>query len=199
MQKTIKKWKSNFFVIFIIMILSAIAIYVFSSKDKLEEKSTTVYQNLNQVQVIGTKVGQAPSDFVVITTEGKPVRLYDIIERKKPVIVYFMATWCPWCAKDYAALSKVYKKYEDNITFISISLDLSEDFLELKEYKKKYPELQKTIFAQGQEKILIDYGITKTTTKYVIGSNGTIIYRTIGAFDEEQWEVLLGKLVNGWG
>ena len=199
MQKTIKKWKSNFFLIFIIMILSAIAIYVFSSKDKLEEKSTTVYQNLNQVQVIGTRVGQAPSDFVVITTEGKPVRLYDIIERKKPVIVYFMATWCPWCAKDYAALSKVYKKYEDNITFISISLGLSEDFLELKEYKKKYPELQKTIFAQGQEKILIDYGITKTTTKYVIGSNGTIIYRTIGAFDEEQWEVLLGKLVNGWG
>ena len=196
MQKTIKKWKSNFFVIFIIMILSAIAIYVFSSKDKLEEKSTTVYQNLNQVQVIGTRVGQAPSDFVVITTEGKPVRLYDIIERKKPVIVYFMATWCPWCAKDYAALSKVYKKYEDNITFISISLDLSEDFLELKEYKKKYPELQKTIFAQGQEKILIDYGITKTTTKYAIGSNGTIIYRTIGAFDEEQWKVLLDKLVN---
>jgi len=196
MQKTIKKWKSNFFVIFIIMILSAIAIYVFSSKDKLEEKSTTVYQNLNQVQVIGTRVGQAPSDFVVITTEGKPVRLYDIIERKKPVIVYFMATWCPWCAKDYAALSKVYKKYEDNITFISISLDLSEDFLELKEYKKKYPELQKTIFAQGQEKILIDYGITKTTTKYAIGRNGTIIYRTIGAFDEEQWEALLDKLVN---
>jgi thiol-disulfide isomerase/thioredoxin len=196
MQKTIKKWKFNFFVIFIIIILFALAIYVFSNKSKLEEKSTTVYQNLNQVQVIGTRVGQAPSDFVAVTTEGKPVRLYDIIKRKKPVIVYFMATWCPWCAKDYAALSKVYKKYEDNITFISISLDLSEDFLELKEYKKKYPELQKTIFAQGQEKILIDYGITKTTTKYAIGSNGTIIYRTIGAFDEEQWEVLLNKLIN---
>ncbi|MBI2558540.1 TlpA family protein disulfide reductase [Candidatus Woesearchaeota archaeon] len=196
MQKTIKKWKSDFFVILVIIMLSAIAIYVFSSKDKLEEKSTTVYQNTNQVQVIGTRVGQAPSDFVVITTEGKPVRLYDIIERKRPVIVYFMATWCPWCAKDYAALSKMYREYEDNITFISISLDLSEDFLKLKEYKKEYPELQKTIFAQGQEKILIDYGITKTTTKYAIGSNGTIIYRTIGAFDEEQWKVLLGKLVN---
>src|SRR3989338_5210648 len=196
MQKAIKKWKSNFFAILVIIILSAIAIYVSSSKDKLEEKSTTVYQNLNQVQVIGTRVGQAPSDFVVITTERKSVRLYDIIERKKPVIVYFMATWCPWCAKDYAALSKVYTKYEDNLTFISISLDLSEDFLKLKEYKKKYPELQKTIFAQGQEKILIDYGITKTTTKYAIGSNGTIIYRTIGAFDEEQWKVLLDKLVN---
>ena len=63
-----------FFIILVIIMLSAIAIYVFPSKDKLEEKSTTVYQNLNQVQVIGTRVGQATSDFGVIPTEGKPVR-----------------------------------------------------------------------------------------------------------------------------
>lgn len=180
----------------IIISLLAFTIYMVSSQGKLEEKSTTVYQSLNQVQVIGTRVGQSPSDFVVISTEGKSVRLYDLIEQKKPIVVYFMATWCPWCAKDYAALSKVYRKYGDNITFISISLDLSEDFLELREYKKKYPELQKTIFAQGKEEILIDYGITKTTTKYAIGRNGTIVYRTIGAFDEEQWETLLDKIVN---
>jgi len=195
MQKTIKKWKINFFITLVIIMLSAIVIYVFSSEDKLESKSSSVTQNLNQVQVIGTRVGQAPPDFTAITTEGKPIQLQDFIEQKKPVIVYFMATWCPWCAKDYAALSKVYKNYEDNITFISISLDLSEDFLELREYKKKYPELQKTIFAQGQEQILIDYGITKTTTKYAVGKNGTVVYRTIGAFDEEQWKILLDKLV----
>ena len=196
MPKITRKLNASYFLVAIIILLLALVIYEFSSKGKLEEKSTTVYQNLNQVQVIGTRVGQAPSDFVEITKEGKLVRLYDLIERKKPVTVYFMATWCPWCAKDYAALSKVYKKYENNITFISISLDLSEDFIELKEYRKKYPELQKTIFAQGKEEILIDYGITKTTTKYAIGRNGTIIYRTIGAFDEEQWEALLDKLVN---
>lgn len=46
------------------------------------------------------------------------------------------------------------------------------------------------------EQINIDYGITKTTTKYAIGGNGTIVFRTIGAFDEEQWETLLGKIVN---
>ena len=144
---------------------------------------------------IGSRVGQAPPDFTTLTTEGKPIRLQEFTGQKKPVIVYFMATWCPWCAKDYAALSKVYGDYEDNLTFISISLDLSEGYLKLKEYKKKYPELQKTIFAQGQEKILVDYGITKTTTKYAISRNGTIAFHTIGAFEEEEWKILLDKLV----
>src|SRR3989344_291260 len=201
MQKAIKKWKINFFVIFMILVIViffAIVTYPFLSQDKLELKYSSVTQSLNQVQSVGTRVGQDPPDFTVITTEGKPVRLQDLIGQKKPVIIYFMATWCPWCAKDYAALSKVYGNYEDNITFISISLDLGEDYLKLKEYKKKYPGLQNTVFAQGQEKILIDYGITKTTTKYAIGSNGIIIYRTIGAFDEEQWKVLLDKLVDEW-
>lgn len=199
MQKSIKKRKINFFVIFImlaIVIFFAIVIYKFSSQDKLESKYSSVTQDLNQVQAIGTRVGLAPPDFTAITTEGKSIRLQDFVEQKKPVIVYFMATWCPWCAKDYTALSKVYGNYEDNITFISISLDLSEDFLKLREYRKKYPELQKMIFAQGQEKILADYGITKTTTKYAIGKNGTIAFHTIGAFEEEEWKIFLDKLIN---
>ncbi len=161
----------------------------------LELKTKSEKQELNQVRVFGTRIGEVPYDFTVVSTEGKVVRLSDLMQEKKPVIVYFMAIWCPWCAKDYAALSKIYKDYESNLTFISISLDLSEDLLELKEYKKKYLELQSMMFAPGQEQILIDYGITKTTTKYAIGRNGTIIYKTIGAFTEEEWKQLLDSLI----
>lgn len=161
----------------------------------LELKTKSEKQELNQVQVIGTRIGEIPPDFAVVTTEGKAIRLSDLMEQKKLVIVYFMATWCPWCAKDYAALSKVYGDYENNITIVSISLDLSEDLLELKEYKKKYPKLQSMMLAPGQERILIDYGITKTTTKYIIGRNGTIVYKTIGALEEEQWRQLLDGML----
>ena len=77
---------------------------------------------------------------------------------------------------------------------ISISLDLNENLLTLRDYKKKYPELQNTIFAQGQSQILLDYKVTKTTTKYAIDRNGKIIYAGFGAFDEEQWKTLLDEL-----
>ena len=157
------------------------------SADGLELKSKSENQELNQVHVLGARIGEIPYDFTVVSTEGKAVRLSDLIKEKKPIIIYFMATWCPYCAEDYEVLSGIYRNYEDNMTFISISMDLSENVLQLKEYKNKYPELKSMIFAPGQEQILIDYGITKTTSKYVIGKNGTIVYRSIGAADEQQW------------
>src|SRR3989344_5062915 len=116
------------------------------STDNLELKTKSENQELNQVQVIGTRIGEIPPDFTVVSTEGKAVRLSELMKEKKPIIVYFMATWCPYCAEDYATLSKIYRNYEDNLTFISISLDLSEDLLKLKEYKKKYPELKSMVF-----------------------------------------------------
>ncbi|MBI4452066.1 TlpA family protein disulfide reductase [Candidatus Woesearchaeota archaeon] len=161
----------------------------------LELKTKSEKQDLSQIKVIGTRIGEIPPGFTVVTTEGKVIRLSDLLAQKNPVIIYFMATWCPYCAEDYSALSKIYNNYENNLTFISISLDLSEDVLELAEYKKKYPQLNGMHFAPGQEQILIDYGITKTTTKYAIGKNGTIAYRTIGAFNEEEWGQMLDALM----
>lgn len=156
----------------------------------LELKSKASTQELNQAVVTGIRNGNIAPDFTIISTEGKPIRLSDFRDQK-PVIVYFMATWCPYCAEDYGHLSNVYKDYEDKVVFISISLDLSEGIPKLMDYKKKYPKLQKTIFAPGQEQILQDYQITKTTTKYAIARNGTVIYKGLGVFDEGQWKAFL--------
>ena len=168
--------------------------FIYGCANNLKLKTKSVKQELSQTTTIGTEIGNIPYDFVVVTTEGKAVRLSDFTENKQPVIVYFMATWCPYCAQDYQSLSKVYKNYENNVSIISISLDLGEDLMTLKNYKKKYPELEKVMFAPGQSEILVNYKITKTTTKYAIGRNGKILYAGFGAFDEEQWKILLDAL-----
>ena len=175
-----------------------ITIFIITScslnQEKVELKEKSEIQKLNQVQIIGTGIGEIPPDFTVVSSDGKAIRLNNLLEQKKPVIVYFMATWCPYCAEDYESLSKIYKDYERDINFVSISLDLNENVLELAEYKKKYPMLQTMALAEGHEPVLKDYKVTKTTTKYAIARNGTIIYKTIGAFNEEQWKILLDAL-----
>jgi len=181
---------------FILIIFFIFLIYG-CAQNNLELKTKSETQELDQVfQVKSTlQGGDPPYNFTVVTTDGEAVRLSDFIENKKPVIVYFFATWCPWCAKDYAALSKVYKNYEDKVGILSIDLDLSEDLIAIREYKKKYPELKNTMFAPGQTEILVNYRITKTTTKYAIDRNGKIIYIGIGAFGEKKWKALLDALV----
>lgn len=180
----------------VVVIFFTFFIYGCANSGNLEQKTSSENQELNQVfQVKSTlQIGDTPYDFTVVATDGKVIRLSDFLNQQKPVIVYFMATWCPFCARDYAALSKVYRDYEDKVSVVSISLDLSEDLNILREYKKKYPELQKIKFAAGQTEVLVNYRATRTTTKYAIGKNGKIIYIGAGAFDEGQWKVLLNEL-----
>ena len=182
--------------ILILTVFFTFLIYGCTNSSELESNTKSENQELNQVFQVKSplQIGDIPHDFTIVTTEGKAVRLSDFIENKKPVIVYFMATWCPYCARDYAALSKVYKDYEDKVSILSISLDLNEDLNILREYKKKYPELQNTMFASGQTEILVNYRITKTTTKYAIDRNGKIMYIGGGAFNEQPWKVLLNEL-----
>ena len=170
-------------------------IFLAGCSGNLELKTKTQAQELSQVQVIGTGIGETPPDFTVVSSDGKAIRLSSLLEQKKPIIIYFMATWCPYCAEDYGVLSGIYKDYENEIIFASIDLDLNENVLDLAKYRKRYPALQSMIFAEGQEQILQDYSVTKTTTKYAVARNGTIIYKTIGAFNEEEWKLLLDALV----
>lgn len=182
------------FKLFASIVFFVFLIYGCSGKNGLELKTESVSQELNQVSAIGANIGNIPPDFTVVTTDGRAATLSDFTEQQKPVIVYFMATWCPYCAEDYAELSKSYPEYEKNASFLSISLDLSEDLNLLREYKKKYPKLQNTMFAAGQSRILVDYRVTKTTTKFAIGKNGKIIYAGYGVFNEGQWRILLNEL-----
>lgn len=167
---------------------------MFGCSAGLTAQTAEVKQPLNQVSELGAKKGNVPPDFAVITTEGKAVVLGNFLRDEKPVIIYFFATWCPYCHRDLTALSKVYKNYEDKVSIIAISLDLNEGKDLIKEYKQKYPELQSVMFAPGTDDILTKYQVIRTTTKFAIGKDGKILYAGFGAFDEEQWKILINAL-----
>ena len=82
----------SYFLMFII-ILAAFAYGC--TQNNVELKAKEVKQELNQIFQVKAplQVGDEPYNFTVVTTEGKAIRLSDFIEDKKPVIVYFFATW----------------------------------------------------------------------------------------------------------
>ena len=143
----------------------------------------------------GINKGDIPPDFAITTIDGKQYRLRQFKEENKPVLLYFWASWCPYCSKDFDIVKNIYPKYADKITFLAIDLDLNEDSELIKNYKSR-KSLNSIDFSVGKENVLSDYAIKYTTTKYAIGRDGLILYKGSGVFNEQQWEILLNGLVN---
>lgn len=145
---------------------------------------------------VGIENGDKPYDFTVKTIDSKVFNLYKNIENKKPTIVYFFATWCPFCARDFAVVDQVYPKYKDKVDFIAMSLDLNEDERIIREYRDRYnhKDIQ---FAPGKAEILDNYAIRYTTTKYAVSKDGIILWKGSGELDAKTWEIIFKGLVEG--
>lgn len=143
-------------------------------------------------QEIGNRKGNIAIDFTVTTIDGRDVSLNDYIG-KKPLILYFWASWCPYCEKDFSVVRNVYRNYKDDVEFLAVDLDLTEDKNIIEKYKMKH-NLNDIDFAVGNTKILSDYSIRLTTTKFAIAKNGTILWTGSGEVDENVWNILFQGL-----
>lgn len=151
-------------------------------------------QQANTQASTGIERGQLAPDFSVTTTDGKQISLSQF-RNQQPVLVYFWATWCPFCRKDFSIVKDIYPKYSDKVRFLAIDLDTSETSDIIQQYKNEM-RLDGIDFAPGNAQVLSDYQITHTTTKYAIGKNGVILYKGSGVFNEQQWETLFNGLIN---
>jgi thiol-disulfide isomerase/thioredoxin len=143
----------------------------------------------------GIGKGQISPDFSVTTVEGEKLKLSQFTN-EMPVLVYFWASWCPYCSRDFEAVKAVYPQYSGKIKFIAIDLDLGEDEELIRRYRDN-KQLEGIDFSVGQRSILSDYAVKYTTTKYAIGRNGIIMYKGSGEFTEEQWKTLFGAMESG--
>jgi len=186
-------YKINILSIFIVL-LFALSACTSSTGHRVAVSGNSVTQQEVQASV-GIDKGQLPPDFTIKTIDGKEYRLSQFAEQNKPVLLYFWATWCPFCRRDFSIVKNIYPKYTDKVAFLAIDLDTSENAQIIQQYKNELG-LEGIDFATGNGKVLSDYQITRTTTKYAIGKNGLILYKGSGVFNEQQWEVLFNALVS---
>ena len=143
---------------------------------------------------VGNTKGFTAPDFTIKTIDGDTVSLQQLTS-EKPTLLYFWATWCPYCKNDLAAAEKVYPDYKDKVNFLAIDLDSRETVKQIADYRKRYGHdlLQ---FAVADVKVLKDYSITYTTTKIAIAKSRLILWRGSGEVDEKTWRILLDGLAN---
>lgn len=66
-------------------------------------------------------LGDVMYDFAFVNAEGKEVKLSELLQTKKLIIINFWATWCSPCKREFPAIQEAYEAYGDDVEIIAFS------------------------------------------------------------------------------
>lgn len=140
-----------------------------------------------------SELREAP-DFQVTTIEGDTLSLQQSLNNDKPMVVYFTASWCPICAKNWPALSEVYPEYKDKLNMVAISIDPSDT----KEVMEKLAAEENFTYPTtwGHPDIMMDFGVESQATTVGINREGFIAFqKNKTALSADEYRSLFDRLV----
>lgn len=131
---------------------------------------------------------QAPLDEKIITLDGTTSTLRRLL--KKPMVINFWATWCTVCIKELPVMSKMAKRFSNQVIFVgaTVNSDISEVDTLKKRHFITYPH-----FAFNE--MLVNLWQAKALpTTYIIDTTGKIVWSKSGGFTEDELEKGLAVL-----
>jgi peroxiredoxin len=113
------------------------------------------------------------------------------------IVLNFWATWCEPCRDEIPLLVKLQKRYQkQNVQLVGVAIDTREAVADYAgEMHINYPLL---LGAEAELSIMAQYGNSRGFLPYtvVIGPDGVIVARKLGAFRGKELETLVDSLVN---
>lgn len=138
-------------------------------------------------------LNKAP-DFEVTTIDGETISLQQSLADGKPLLVYFTASWCPTCARNWPSMSEVYPEFEEKITMVAISIDPTDT----EEVMRKLSEERNFLFPStaGKPQIMIDFGVSGQATTVGVDRDGNIAFKKPGqALSADEYRELITSLI----
>lgn len=170
---------------------SLLLLLAFTAACSSEHSESAAEQNQESSE---QEMNKAPN-FQVTTLEGDTVSLQQSLEENKPMAIYFTASWCPVCAKNWPVLSEVYPDYKDELNLISISIDPTDT----KEVMRKLAEKEGFTYPTtwGHPDIMREFGVKSQATTVGVNRDGYIVFqKNKTALSEKEYRKLFDRLVN---
>ncbi len=134
---------------------------------------------------------ELPAKRLPCLTKGPSVDLS--LVRGKPVLVNLWASWCGPCRKEMPILQAAYTRYGQRIQFVGV--DTSDDAEVAAPFLAKvgvtYPQL-----ADSDAALLKHLRIPGLPVTLIIGEDGSVVERHIGAFEARDLNDLLNRMAS---
>ena len=177
--------------VFLLIITTLFATLIFSACSSDQNQSSRADSEQQQQQ---TELDRAP-DFEVTTIDGEIISLSQSLEEGKPVVVYFTASWCPTCARNWPALSEVYPEFDDKLTLVAISIDPTdtEDVIRKLSVERGFTFPS----TAGKPEIMINFGVLGQATTVGVDKEGNIAFKKPGeALTADEFRELFAGLID---
>ncbi|AVR45093.1 hypothetical protein C7S20_07315 [Christiangramia fulva] len=182
--------------------LSIMALFLFSAcnfgnsqSSEEKDKTSTQKDEVQQVAKENNRNLKKAPEFEVTTIGNQKISLEKSMAENKPIMIYFTASWCPMCAKNWPAIEEVYPEYKDKVNFVAISIDPTDNeevMTRLAEEKNLHFPLVK-----GTPQVMIDFGVGSQATTVGVNEDGYVEFqKDKTVLTADQYRDLFEQLIN---
>ncbi len=137
---------------------------------------------------LATQILNKPApQFSLTDLDGKKVNIADY--KGKVVILDFWATWCGPCIASFPGMKKMQEKYQQNpdVKFLFVNTWQTEDNKEknARDFVTKSNYDIFHVLMDKEDKVVKDFEVSGIPTKFIIGKDGLIKFKSVGFGGEE--------------
>jgi cytochrome c biogenesis protein CcmG/thiol:disulfide interchange protein DsbE len=124
------------------------------------------------------EVGEMAPNFSLISLDGQILNLAKF-RGHRPVLLYFWATWCYQCEKEWPKLLKIASgSGQRGVLVIGINVGVNDSARRVEAYRKKHG-LTYPIVYDKESRFTRFYGVITVPTNFLIDRKGVVRYRGV--------------------
>ncbi|MBI5297638.1 MAG: redoxin domain-containing protein [Chloroflexi bacterium] len=140
----------------------------------------------------GPAYGSPSIDFTLNSLDGERVSLSSY--RGQPVLLFFWATWCPYCRNEVAALKDIHTAYKDQ-GLVVLAVEVGETASAGRSFRDQY-DLSFPILSDTSGNVFRGYSGEAIPLNYFIDANGNVNYSQLGMMDYTNLNLRVRTLLN---
>lgn len=109
----------------------------------------------------------------------------------RTVLVNFFASWCAGCQVEHPLLMKLAQ--EQGVELVGLAY--KDDPLETQQWLRRHGNPYRSIAKDRDGQVGLDWGVYGVPETYVLGADGTVLYKQIGPMTEQAWQELIAPLL----